>query len=148
MNTIKISFPANFQVVPGIRSLISRIASAFGFEEKEAYQIETIVDELCNNAIEHGSAGNQAAIELECEFDKQKIAVTVKDSGGKELFNPEQILKQQFQLLEKEKDNLALFERRGRGLVIVKKLSDELDITVGEKGTHVKVVKKRQGSAA
>lgn len=148
MNTIKVSFPANFQVVPGIRSLVARIAFTFGFEEKESYQIETIVDELCNNAIEHGSADNQAVIELECEFDKEKIAVMVKDSGGKALFNPEQILTEQFQLLEKEKSNISLFERRGRGLVIVKKLSDELDITVGEKGTQVKVVKKRQGSAA
>lgn len=145
MNSIKVVFPANFHVVPGIRSLISRIAFTFGFAEKESYQIETIVDELCNNAIEHGSSTATESIELECEFDKEHIAVTVKDKGGKKIFDPERVLQEQMQLMESEKSNLALFERRGRGLVIVKKLSDELDIKVGENGTQVKVIKKKMG---
>lgn len=147
MNSIKVVFPANFHVVPGIRSLISRIAFTFGFEEKESYQIETIVDELCNNAIEHGSVTDTESIELDCEFDKAHIAVTIKDKGGKKDFNPEKVLQEQMQLLESEKNNMSLFERRGRGLVIVKKLSDELDIKVGEDGTQVKVIKKKFGES-
>jgi len=45
--------------------------------------------------------------------------------------------------MEEEKSNLSIIERRGRGLIIVKKLSDQLQIDVGKNGTIVKVVKRK-----
>lgn len=142
MKRIKIDFPADFNMVPGIRSMIARIAYTFGFSERECYQIETIVDEICNNAIEHGSARPEAEITLEYRVEQDHIEITVKDEGGKE-FNPETIISHNEQLVENEIKNREFLERRGRGLFIVKKLSNSLDISVGKEGTIVKVLKKK-----
>lgn len=142
MDTVKIVFPADFCFVPGIRMLVERTVLSFGFSERESYQIQTIVDEICNNAIEHGSKSREALVSLECQFNSNDFAVIVKDTGGKE-FEPDKVIEVNQQLIEAEQDNLSIIERRGRGLIIVKKLSDELKIDVSKNGTEVKVVKKR-----
>lgn len=70
--------------------------------------------------------------------------LTVKDSGGKK-FNVEKIFEKNFNLLQKEiKEGMFTEARRGRGLIIVKKLVDKLDIKTSERGTIAKIIKKRQ----
>lgn len=146
MKSIKIYFSADFNMVPGIRSMIARTAFTFGFSERECYQVETIIDEICNNAIEYGSTRQEAEILLEYRIEQEHIEITVKDEGRKE-FSLETILKRSEQLIEKEVNNPEFMERRGRGLYIVKKLSDSLDINVGQEGTTVKVVKRKSQEA-
>lgn len=142
MNTVKIAFPADFCFVPGVRMLVERTVLSFGFSERESYQIQTIVDEICNNAIEHGSKSSDTLVSLECQFDDNDFKVIVSDTGGKE-FEPEKIMNINQKLMAEEQINLSIIERRGRGLIIVKKLSDQLQIDVGENGTVVKVMKKK-----
>lgn len=143
MNTVKIAFPADFCFVSGVRMLVERTVLSFGFSEREAYQIQTIVDEICNNAIEHGSKSREALVSLECQFDHNDFKAIVRDTGGKD-FEPDKVIEVNQQLIESEQDNLDIIQRRGRGLVIVKKLSDELRIDVGKNGTIVEVVKKKR----
>lgn len=142
MESIKINIPPNLNFVPGVRTLVARTSFIYGFSERESYQIETIVDEICNNAIEHGSKSKEDVVTIECCFDQEKVEVSVTDNGNKK-FEPDKIIASNLKLMEEEQKDINIFERRGRGLVIVKKLSDNLDINVGEKGTEVRVIKKR-----
>ena len=91
MHEIKITMSAYFGFVPGIRTGIWRVAVNFGFNDKEVYEIETVIDEICNNAIEHGSKGKDNKVSLVCKFDKRFIEISIKDSGSPE-FNVEEII--------------------------------------------------------
>jgi anti-sigma regulatory factor (Ser/Thr protein kinase) len=133
---------AYFGFVPGIRTGIGRIAVNFGFNDKEVYEIETVIDEICNNAIEHGSKGQDKTVTLECKFDKRYIEIVVQDSGAPQ-FDVEEVLKEGQKLMEEEAAKPILDTiRRKRGLVIVKNFVDKMDIESKSDGTVVNIVKK------
>lgn len=143
MDWIKMELTPNFSFVPGIRSCISRTAYNFGFDDREAYHIEIVIDEICNNAIEYGSKKKGGKIKLECKFHKNEMEFILKDFGGKQ-FNVDDALQKGFDLLKEEVSKAATQEpSRGRGLIIVKKLVDRLEIKTGKKGTQVRIIKKR-----
>ncbi|MBI5555339.1 MAG: ATP-binding protein [Elusimicrobia bacterium] len=143
MRNIRLYFPADLKIVPGIRNMIARTALTFGFSERECYQVETIVDEICNNAIEHGCSRPDAEITLEYKIEPDYLEITVKDEGGKE-FNPETVRQRNELLAGNGSKSLEFLEKRGHGLFIVKRLSNSLDISVGQEGTIVRVIKKKE----
>ena len=54
---ITITLPTNAYFMSGIRDFtLAMIKNTTQFEEKWAYRFQSVVDELCNNAIEYGSA--------------------------------------------------------------------------------------------
>ncbi len=146
MQEIKITMSAYFGFVPGIRTGIGRVAVNFGFNDKEVYEIETVIDEICNNAIEHGSKGKNNTVNLEIKFDKRFIEINVKDSGSPQ-FNVEEVLKEGERLMKEEAQKPVLDTiRRQRGLMIVKKYVDEMDIKTNTDGTVVSMVKRSRKS--
>jgi anti-sigma regulatory factor (Ser/Thr protein kinase) len=139
---LRITMSAYFGFVPGIRTGIGRIAINFGFNDKEVYEIETVIDEICNNAIEHGSKGKDKAVTLECRFDTRYIEIVVEDSGAPQ-FDVDAVLKEGQRLMEEEAAKPILDTiRRKRGLLIVKNFVDKMDITSKSDGTVVNIVKK------
>ena len=142
MQEITFEMPAYMGFVPGLRTAMSRIAGTIGFDDKEMYEIETVTDEICTNAIEHGSKGEDKNITIECQFNNKVATITVKDSGSPN-FNVEEVLREGQKLMEEEaaKPKLDTIRRR-RGLIIVQKIVDTLDITSNPNGTLVKIVKK------
>ena len=146
MQEIKITMSAYFGFVPGIRTGIGRVAVNFGFNDKEVYEIETVIDEICNNAIEHGSKGKNNTVNLEIKFDKKYIEINVKDSGSPD-FNVQEVLEEGERLMEEEAQKPILDTiRRKRGLMIVKKYVDKMDIKTNSDGTFVSMVKKSRTS--
>jgi len=146
VHEIKITMSAYFGFVPGIRTGIGRVAVNFGFNDKEVYEIETVIDEICNNAIEHGSKGKDNTVSLVCKFDKRFIEISIKDSGSPE-FNVEEIIKEGQRLMEEEAQKPILDTiRRKRGLMIVKKYVDTMDIKSNADGTVVSMVKRSRKS--
>jgi len=131
---IKIVIPTNVYFLSGIRNFtLDTAKNVAGFDEQWAYRFQTVVDELTNNAIEHGSREGEE-VELNFEIDRQKsVRVTVSDHGdGKSNLKAADIQK----LIADAKENagkpsLAL---RGRGFQIMNNWSDELTITDNEYG--------------
>jgi anti-sigma regulatory factor (Ser/Thr protein kinase) len=156
MQEITFEMPAYMGFVPGLRTAMSRIAGTIGFNDKEMYEIETVTDEICSNAIEHGSQGKDKHITVECKFDTKYMEIIIKDSGSPQ-FNVEKAFKEGQRLMEEETAKPILDTirrqrglmkpildtiRRQRGLMIVKSYVDALDITSHPHGTIVRMVKK------
>jgi len=125
--------------IPEIRTVVRHIARDFGFDDEEGYKIILAIDEVCNNAIEHGSKGSYKNVRLECKFDQQEVVITVQDSGSPQ-FNVEEALKRDQELMEERTAKPVL--KRGLGLIIVKKCVDSLNIVSSSHGTEVRMVKK------
>jgi anti-sigma regulatory factor (Ser/Thr protein kinase) len=139
---IKMAIPSEFNFVPGVRTCIARIAGNFGFDDREAYHIETVIDEICNNAVEHGARGKDSKIILAAKFKTGEMELTVRDGGGKK-FNVEKVFKDNIQSLQ-ERISKDVLEQpsRGRGLIIIQKLVDKLEIKASWSGTTVRIIKK------
>lgn len=139
---ILICMPTQAYFLSGIRDFtLNLIKNMTDFNEKWAYRFQSIVDELCNNAIEHGSKeGETIKITFE-NLTKNYLQITVEDTGtGKSQMNAEDIKK----LVEERRKQTGVSTLiRGRGLPkIVAEWADELEFQNTEKGGILVRVRK------
>lgn len=142
MEEMHIKFPADFCFVPGVRACISRICAGMGFDDHEAYQIETIVDEVCNNAVEHGSKSKQDIVMVDCSISPGVLEFQITDSGYKE-FKAKEVFEHNKRRIEQGWD-LEEMDQRGRGLLIIQRMIDGMSIEKTGRGTKVKLYKTHQ----
>ena len=97
---------------------------------------EIAITEIFNNAVEYGSQSPRDTVTVTCELLPDRMILKVKDCGKREVNFPS-LLKRAERV--KPVDDL---EQRGRGLFLIKRLSDELVIDSDpETGTEVTVTK-------
>lgn len=137
--SISLSFPSRLRFVPPVRQLVSRIARQKGYSNRDSFRIETIVDEICNNAVEHGLKDEDNNVNLAVSINQKKIEIKVVNKSdpekvkslkeiSKSLFSPQAVQE----------------HKRGRGLTLVKMLTNDFDISYSDKGTSVHVTKIRE----
>lgn len=139
---ITITIPTNAYFMSGIRDFtLSLIKNTTHFTEKWAFRFQSVVDELCNNAIEHGSAkGEFITVTFICH-PEQSVEIIVEDTGT----GPVKISGAQLQKLVEERrhPNYVFSGIRGRGLPkIVSEWTDELEFTDRPEGGIKVRVKK------
>ncbi len=132
-----VKLPSDLDYIPPLRQFISEIAKIEGFPKKFCFRTEILVDELCSNAIIHGSQDIQSRVALIAEFVKDELRLSVQDQGGS----------------QPNVDNLkravssvkpASPSKLGKGMVIVQMLSNELKLKLDDNGkTEVHVVRRR-----
>lgn len=98
-----------------------------GLNDQWAHRFQTIVDEMCNNAIEHGSKpGDEIALTFHLK-PGEYLEVVVEDQGsGEKSMNAAELTR----LVNEKKamKNTDIHSLRGRGLSrIVTRWTDELD---------------------
>ena len=126
---IQIILPTNAYFMSGIRDFIlSFIRNTTEFGEKWAYRFQSIVDELCNNAIEFGSSPGKDIILTLKYLPNQSLEIVVEDTGtGK---NKTTAVEMKKILAEHSQPDYVNTGLRGRGLAkIVQEWSDELEIS-------------------
>jgi len=141
---ISVIVPIHAYFVAGVRDFVmSFIKNTTDFSEKWGYRFQSIVDELCNNAIEHGSkTGDNIVINLE-SIKRQKLIVSVEDCGHGEKKTAAEMndfIKQK--LSENAKNVLKGYAIRERGLAqIVHNWVDSLEFFDFKGGLKVQVTK-------
>ncbi len=139
---IVIIMPTQAYFMSGIRDFtLNLIKNTTDFSEQWAYRFQSIVDELCNNAIEHGSKEGQMVKIIFRNQPREYIEITVEDTGtGAHPMKADEINK-----LVNERKSQSLLNGliRGRGLPkIVAEWTDELEFTDVENGGIRARVKK------
>lgn len=124
---ITIILPRNAYFMSGIRDFtLQMVMNMTGFSEQWAFRFQSVVDELCNNAIEHGSGPGSSVKATFISSKDEYIEIRVEDSQtGKTKMTAEEMYK----TVEKNKaeDPLKTGSIRGRGLAyIVSNWTDEL----------------------
>lgn len=116
-----ITFLADYKHILPLRDLVYQTALQEGFSKEKAEHLKSVVDELCANAIQHGSKeGNK--IVLQVIGDKKTIKIICQDEGRGNKLKAKEIEK----IIRR---NVSLASKRGRGLsLIVKSFVDELTI--------------------
>ena len=124
---ITIMIPTNAYFMSGIRDFtLSMIKNMTNFTEQWAFRFQAVVDELCNNAIEHGSGPNQEIKIIFINYPNEGIEILIEDTGtGSVKIKAEELQKI---VAERTKAGYPFSSIRGRGLAkIVAAWTDELE---------------------
>lgn len=138
---IGITLPTNAYFISGIRDFtLGLIKNTTDFSEQWAFRFQSVVDELCNNAIEHGSAPGENINITFISNPHESVEIIVEDTGtGK---NKMSALDLQNLVNERRNPNYIHKGIRGRGLSkIVSEWTDELnfkDLQNGGIQVHIK----------
>ena len=124
---VTIILPTSAYFLSGIRDFtLTMTKNMTGFSEQWAYRFQSVVDELCNNAIEHGSAKGENVTITFVNVPDESLEVIIEDTGT----GPNKMSAKQMQDLLKERMavvNTQYLGLRGRGLPkIVAEWTDEL----------------------
>lgn len=133
-NTVKLSFPTNMEYIPSVRKLFADCITAAGFNRRFSFRSEIVIDELCNNAIRHGSQDVDEYVTVYVEFiTNDSLKITVENFNA-ELFSFKDL---QTIINEDAQDS-------GRGIKIVKILGDSIKLNKKD-CTSISVTRKLRG---
>ena len=135
---VALSFSANMQYVRPVRHFIHALCMLAEYGTDESEEIQLVATEILNNCIEHGSSGPDDEIDVTLVISPEEFRFEVVDPGLGGPDFAEKALKRAEQMPDIE-------EPRGRGLFLIKRFMDSLDISWdAEAGTRTVVSKSRQ----
>jgi anti-anti-sigma factor len=137
---IRISFPSNLSVVPAVRSFVSRVMKHKGYSNRDSFRIETIVDEICNNAVQYGLHTDQDNIALKLKVNWDRVEIDAENRSDPHKTNSLKVH------MDNLKKNIPVDgdDKRGRGLALVKMLATELTADINNTGTTIHVTKLKE----
>jgi len=144
---ITIIIPTNAYFMSGVRDFTMTIVrNMTGFSERWAYRFQSVVDELCNNAIEFGSASGKDIRVTFVSVKGKRIEVYVEDTGTGPLKKTASDM-MGWVAERRNIDPTKITSIRGRGLAqIVANWTDTLEFRDNPNGgLTVHVIKNLQG---
>ena len=123
-NIIKMTIPSSLENLSLIRALVKTYLELQHINEKDVFQLLSVVDELSTNVVEHGYKYKPGDIILEIQRSNDVIQLVVEDNGVG--FDEEKLSK----------------EEGGMGLYIARAIADNFKIEKKLNGTLFKIDKK------
>ncbi len=123
-NIIRMSIPSSLENLSLIRSLVKTYLEVQHINEKDIFQLLSVVDELSTNVVEHGYKYKPGDIILEIQKSNDIIQLIVEDNGIG--FDEEKLSK----------------EEGGMGLYIARAIADNFKIEKKLNGTLFKIEKR------
>ena len=108
------------------RQLADEAAASYGLAEPERFAFAFAVNEAVSNAIEHGAPSPEGTIRVRFTHEEDALVFSVRDYGK---FKPHAMAN-------------GVPSSRGRGLVLMASMVDELSLCRDPKGTRVSLSKR------
>jgi serine/threonine-protein kinase RsbW len=137
---IKIVIDSKLKEVPSVGKKIREICLSMRLSSFEAFQIELCVVEAVTNSIKHAyrlEAGHQVEITLSIVSDK--FIFDICDTG---ISMDSKLLEEKDPSLSFDADNLESVSEKGRGLVIIKEIMDNVTYTSKQGKNCLSMTKK------
>ncbi|MEK6754504.1 MAG: ATP-binding protein [Chloroflexota bacterium] len=132
------TFPARFEFLDEIRSLVAQVARESGFSEKDIYSLQLAADEAASNIIEHAYAGvSDALLEITCDMRGSELVITMRDTGKP--FDPSKVKQPNL------KADLSERQIGGLGLYLMRKLMDDVHYESNARSGNLLTMIKRRG---
>ncbi len=130
--TVSVSLPSNVNMLGLIDKVVEGLSEYLDLGPKDHNALAIAVIEAGTNAIQHGNKYDESKlIDLLFEIHPGSLTVSVRDKGvGFDLDKVERDLK--------DADPLRF---RGRGIMIMRELMDEVDFRISKRGTTVTLAK-------
>jgi len=136
-----VEIPSDLDYIPPIRQFVSELVEGKGFNKKFCFRSEVVVDELCTNAIVHGSQEINDLITLSVSYGDGQVKMVIRNTAG--------TAENRNSLKSAIEDPDKFFSgNKGRGIAMAKLLCDDLKLESSEEGfTQVVIIKTTQSAA-
>jgi anti-sigma regulatory factor (Ser/Thr protein kinase) len=122
----RLALPARLSELKVARAFAEQAADEFGFDDQGRYLFKFAASEAVANAMEHGSPYADGKIRMRVVAEGDCLALYVCDCGG-----------------ATRKFNGSDFSgERGRGLIFMRKVMDEVELRRAENHTVIRVAKR------
>jgi serine phosphatase RsbU (regulator of sigma subunit)/anti-sigma regulatory factor (Ser/Thr protein kinase) len=122
---LELHLEATPRVLAGMRRAIGRWLRSHGVPDDANFDITVATSEAASNAIEHAYGPREATFDVDCQWSQPEVTVTVRDRGSWRESR----------------------EGGGRGLMMMGKLMDSVEVDRGKRGTTVRLTKRLHAPA-
>ncbi len=137
---IELKIPSDVYYLESVRVFIGKLSETLRFTKKRIADIQLALDEICSNAVYHGSKCVTSEIQLQISVDTHALEITVRDTGRGDIhewITPERLAEIQTQR--------SPAGESGHGLYLIKCLTDVHKLQANaEGGTDVTVIFYRE----
>jgi anti-sigma regulatory factor (Ser/Thr protein kinase) len=127
MGTFHYALPARPSALAGLRQALRGWLDAQDVPAWVGEDLLVVISEAATNAMEHGyRLDERQVVDIEAVRTPDRVELTVRDSGRARSGAP-----------AREPDR-----QRGRGLLIMRALTDELDVDITSEGTEVRMIRR------
>ncbi len=135
----EITIPAQMSYLIQVREFIERIGKRYKFDDKIINSFKLVVDEACTNIIRHGYRDiKNGEITLKAIIRRLSLTIIIIDQGSS--YDPRQANTPD---LEKY---INIGKKGGLGILMMRKLMDDMQYAVTERGNELRLTKYREGS--
>jgi anti-sigma regulatory factor (Ser/Thr protein kinase) len=116
---IELKIPSDVYYLESVRAFIGKLSETLRFTKKRIADIQLALDEICSNAVYHGSKCVTSEIQLQISVDTHALEITVRDTGRGDIhewITPERLAEIQAQR--------SPAGESGHGLYLIKCLTD------------------------
>lgn len=118
-NCIELNVPSDVFYLESVRAFVGKLSETLRFSKKRIADIQLALDEICTNAVYHGSRGVSSGIQLQISVDTRSLKIIVRDKGREGMQDwstPEKLAEIQA--------NRSPAGERGHGLYLIDCLTD------------------------
>ncbi len=135
---IKLKIPSAVFYIDPVRAFIGNLAKNLGFSRKRVADIQLVIDEICSNAVHHGSIDATVGVELQIRSSAHALEILVRDTGSRHKGKKNWLTHERLSEIE---TNRSPSNEGGHGIFIAKSLSDTYKMEINATGgTDVRVV--------
>jgi serine phosphatase RsbU (regulator of sigma subunit)/anti-sigma regulatory factor (Ser/Thr protein kinase) len=120
-DTVRMQLPADADLIPLMRRVVGRWLGEGGASPTEIAEITLACSEACANAIEHAYSPEDTMFQLEASRQDEQVEFTVRDWGT-------------------WRDPRGT--NRGRGMLLMEGLMDDVKVSTSKRGTTVRMTKR------
>ena len=116
---IELKVPSDVYYLEAVRAFVGKLSETLRFSKKRVSDIQLALDEICSNAVNHGSTGVESGILLQISVDARVLEILVRDTGKQgtsDWLTPERLTE-----INQQRSPEG---ERGHGLFIVNCLTD------------------------
>ena len=84
---IELKVPSDVYYLESVRAFIGKLSETLKFSKKRVADIQLAIDEICSNAVYHGSTSVACGIQLNISVDAHALEIVVSDTGGNSTAN-------------------------------------------------------------
>ena len=80
-NCIELNVPSDVFYLESVRAFVGKLSETLRFSKKRIADIQLALDEICTNAVYHGSRCVSSGIQLQISVDTSSLEIIVRDKG-------------------------------------------------------------------
>ncbi len=126
---IELKVPSDVYYLESVRAFIGKLTETLRFSKKRIADIQLALDEICSNAVYHGSKCVSCGIQLQIFVDTNALEIVVCDQGGintRDWLTPERLAEIQA--------SRSPAGESGHGLYLIEHLTDDHKMQTNDVG--------------